>query len=309
MLTGDGVIDGERVIAQATLDTLWTPVMGPEKHVRTRRGEDIGGYAMGWRVDTWRGQRRVSHSGAVDGFRARVTLFPDRGVGIVTMVNIAPSQLPDFATRMLAERLLGLPRQTDLTALAAARRAEEIKASGAAPPLPRGRIARLMAKDASIAPTHPLSAFHGVYRHPAYGDVRIEPSQDGASLRIAFGTLAGRLDHWRGDSFITFSDHPDDTLDEGEIVFTADAAGAVRGFTAMIDNDIAPISFTRSGALSVRAEAPDDAQLTVSTQPANAPQFPGWLPWLTTVGVCGMAWVGLRRARNGSRTLSSGSDP
>lgn len=305
VLTGDGVIDGERVITHATLDTLWTPVDGPEKHPRTRRGEDIGGYAMGWRVDTWRGQRRVSHSGAVDGFRARVTLFPDRGVGIVTMVNIAPSQLPDFATRMLAERLLGLPRQTDLAALAAARRAEEIKASGAAPPLPRGRIARLMAKDESVSPTQPLTTFHGVYRHPAYGDVRIEPSPDGGSLRIVFGVLSGRLDHWRGDSFIAYSDRPDDTLDEGEIVFDTDPTGAVTGFTAMIDNDIAPIPFTRSGALPATAhapgDAPGDAHLMIAPQPSAPPPAPNRMLWLMTPLVLGLSWVVFRRIRKGVR--------
>lgn len=297
LLTGDGVIDGRRLISHATLETLWTPVNGPEKHVRARGGEDIGGYAMGWRVDTWRGQHRVSHAGAVDGFRARVTLFPDRGVGIVTMVNIAPSQLPDFATRMLAERLLGLPRETDLRALAAARRNEEIRDLGIDPPLPRGRIARLKAKDDAIAPTLPLAAFHGVYHHPAYGDVRIEPSADATSLRIAFGTLQGRLDHWRGDGFIAYSDRPDDTLDEGEIVFTIDPAGKVEGFTAMIDNDIAPIPFARSGALPMSARAPEVAQLTVS--PKEVPAGPSfrWALWLFASGVGGLAWMSLRRAR------------
>ncbi|MBT9446229.1 MAG: serine hydrolase [Hyphomonadaceae bacterium] len=297
VLTGGGAINGERVIAMATLDTLWTPVAGPEKRLRGRGGEDGGGYAMGWRIDTWRGQRRISHSGAVDGFRARVTLFPDRGVGIVTMVNVAPSQLPDFATRVLAERLLGLPRETDLAVLAAARRAEEIRAAGAGPPVPRGRLARLMAKDDAVAPSQPLAAFHGVYHHPAYGDVRIEPSADASSLRIAFGALKGRLDHWRADSFIAFSDRPDDTLDEGEIVFAADTAGSVSGFTAMIDNDIAPIPFVRSGALPIAVMAPASAQLTISQQRVPSHRSFRWALWLLAPGVGGLAWVGLRRAR------------
>ncbi|TPW07186.1 MAG: beta-lactamase [Alphaproteobacteria bacterium] len=235
VLTGGGAINGERVIAMATLDTLWTPVAGPEKRLRGRGGEDGGGYAMGWRIDTWRGQRRISHSGAVDGFRARVTLFPDRGVGIVTMVNVAPSQ--------------------------------------------------------------PLAAFHGVYHHPAYGDVRIEPSADASSLRIAFGALKGRLDHWRADSFIAFSDRPDDTLDEGEIVFAADTAGSVSGFTAMIDNDIAPIPFVRSGALPIAVMAPASAQLTISQQRVPSHRSFRWALWLLAPGVGGLAWVGLRRAR------------
>lgn len=263
LLAGHGVIDGRTLISPATLDTLWTPVIGPER--RPRGGDDDdGGYAMGWRVDTWRDHRRISHSGAVDGFRARVTLFPDEGIAIAVMANLGPSHLPDFATRRLAERLLDLPHKTDLAKFAAIQSGAELRALTVEAPAPRGRTARLGVRDTTIAPAQPLSALEGIYRHAAYGEVRIERTADGHSLRIVFGTLAGRLDPWRGDSFISFSDRPDDTLDEGEFVFRTDAAGAVSGLTAMIDNDIAPIPFARVGPLPAMkaAVAPDEAQLT-----------------------------------------------
>jgi CubicO group peptidase (beta-lactamase class C family) len=291
LLAGDGVIEGRRILSSATLQALWTPVVDP------RDRDPDGGYAMGWRVDAWRGQRRISHSGAVDGFRARVTVFPERGVAIAVMASLGPTQFPDFATRMIAERVLDLPRMSDLAAIAASRRDSEARAAGAEAPPPRGRLQRLGARDASVAAAIPVSAVHGVYAHPAYGDIRIEPSTDGAGLRIAFGTLAGRLDRWRGDSYIAFSDWPDDTLDEGEIRFAAAASGEVTGLTAMIDNDIAPIAFVRTGPLPV---AQPRAELTAlpTEDPALQPSAPGLIIVLACcVGVAGLVGWRLAAAR------------
>jgi CubicO group peptidase (beta-lactamase class C family) len=249
MLTSGGTIEGQAFISPQMLDTLWTPVNSAAANAAA--DEDGGsGYALGWRVGTWRGLRRVAHGGAVDGFRARVTVFPEQRVGIAVMANLGPTQLPDLATRMLAERVLGLSRTTDLTAYAQARRESEAQALLVEEPfVPPGRVQRLQARDPSVAPSLPLESYYGVYTHPAYGDIRIEPAPDHAGLRIIFGTLGGHLDHWRGDSFIAYSDWPDDTLDEGEFVFQTAATGAVTGFTAMIDNDIAPVPFAYQGAL------------------------------------------------------------
>jgi hypothetical protein len=263
MLTGNGAIEGRAIVRPETLNSLWRPASGLDTQ-NPRRGlpEDAGGYAMGWRVDEWRGHRRISHSGAIDGFRARVTIIPEHKLGIAIMVNLAPSQLPDFASRVVAEHFLGMVRQTDLAALAAARREAEIRALGQPAPLPRGRTMRMGDYDTAVAPTRPLAEFYGVYAHAAYGDLRIEPAADGAGLRITFGPLAGRLDHWRADGFVAFSDLPDDTLDESEILFRAAPDGSVAGFSAMIDNDIAPIYFPRISDLPVQPIAPTQATMT-----------------------------------------------
>ncbi|MFZ4121659.1 MAG: serine hydrolase [Caulobacterales bacterium] len=251
LLTNGGAIDGRRILEEDRLEALFTPTAyaQPRRRGRSTSAEPDSGYAMGWRVDTWRDLRRVSHTGAIDGFRARVTLYPDQGVGVAVMVNLGPSQMPDFATRVLSERVLGLSRTTDLLALAASRDRDEAAALAAPPPVPRGRIARLGEADPTIPPSVALATLTGVYHHPAYGDILIEPATTGQGLRMRFGTLTGYLRHWRGNGYVAFSDLPDDTLNEGELLFVTDATGAVGGFTAMIDNDIAPVGFIRTGPL------------------------------------------------------------
>jgi CubicO group peptidase (beta-lactamase class C family) len=290
--TQGGAFAGKRLMSEATFNRLWAPIGGADDVAGPRSGDnDKSRYAMGWRVDEWRGQRRISHGGAVDGFRTRVVLFPDRGVGIAVMANLGPSQLPEFAARVIAERMLGLPRATDLTALAAGRREAEVKALSEPPELPKGRLDRIGAKDTSVPPSRTLAEFHGVYRHPAYGDIEIRPSADGTGLRMVFGILAGRLDPWRGDSFIAFSDRPDDTLDESEIVFRNGSVGEVTGFTAMIDNDIAPIPFTRIGALPPPPKpAPAEAKLT--GKPSGSPYNPA----LAALGALGLSLMALAGA-------------
>ena len=253
-LTGGGAVEGRALVAPETLTQVFTPV-----------GDDGEGYGLGWRVDAWRGLRRISHAGAVDGFRARVTVFPDRGVGIAVMANLGPTPMTDFATRVLAERVLGLEAQTDLVGLAAGRRQAEAAALGADRPLPRGRIERLGARDPAFGPRLRFEAYAGRYTHPAYGDIMIAAAPDGSGLTIQFGILDGRLSPWRGESFIAASTYPDDTLDESEITFASNADGAVRGFTAMIDNDIAPVTFTRVDEATLTAPSVADADLTVST--------------------------------------------
>ena len=271
VLTGDGSIEGRQIMTPDTLRTLWRPVAGIGDRAPRDGDEDSAGYAMGWRVDVWRGLRRVSHSGAVDGFRARVTLFPDRKIGIAVMANLGPTHMPDLATRVIAERLLDLPRKTDLATFAAERRSAEVAAMGREAPPPRGRVARLGDRDDLVAATVPPASLFGVYAHPAYGEIRIEPAPNADGLRIVFGSLKGRLDHWRGDSYISFSDWPDDTLDEGEFRFVRDSAGETTGLTAMIDNDIAPIPFARIGPLPPPETARTADLLVLKDEEARPP--------------------------------------
>lgn len=298
-LTQNGAIDGRPIVPPGTLNALFSPNGGADIADDGPEPDEVRrGYAFGWRVDQWRGLRRVSHSGAIDGFRARVTLFPERGLGVAVMTNLGPSQLPDFASRMIAERLLGLDRKTSLQALAEGRRAAEAKALGEPSPIPRGRVARLAAQDLTIPPSVSLSRMAGIYTHPAYGEIRIEPSVEGSMLRITFGQLTGRLTPWRGDAFIAFSDPPDDTLDEAEIVFRFSPDTEIVGLTALLDNDIAPIAFAYAGPIPPPPAPlpPTPARTTAAAgNPLLAPQ--NFAVAIGMVALLGAAGIAARRRR------------
>lgn len=62
-------------------------------------------YALGLRVNNYRGLRQVSHGGSWAGFRAQLTRFPEQQVSIFTLCNLASSG-PGRLTNAVADILL-----------------------------------------------------------------------------------------------------------------------------------------------------------------------------------------------------------
>ena len=75
----DQALYGETLISRAMLEQAWTSAI------------DAGGkpidYGFGWRLDEYRGHRRVFHGGSWVGFRALFARYPDDGLSIVMLSN------------------------------------------------------------------------------------------------------------------------------------------------------------------------------------------------------------------------------
>jgi hypothetical protein len=72
-------------------------------------------YGLGVGVGTWRGVRRLSHTGATGGYRAALFRFPDQDVAVALLCNGGGADPGALATRV-AERVLGTalaPAETD----------------------------------------------------------------------------------------------------------------------------------------------------------------------------------------------------
>jgi len=65
-------------------------------------------YAMGWRVQSYRGLRDVWHGGQCCGMTAGVSFLPDEGVGVVVLTNAAGHPLWRMLPFIVYDRLLGL---------------------------------------------------------------------------------------------------------------------------------------------------------------------------------------------------------
>ncbi len=68
------------------------------------------GYALGWRVYDYAGNRLVFHGGAVQGYRGVIAMLPDRDFGIALLWN-SESSLPTGLLPTMLDRALGLPEQ------------------------------------------------------------------------------------------------------------------------------------------------------------------------------------------------------
>jgi CubicO group peptidase (beta-lactamase class C family) len=75
----DQALSGERLVSRETLDEAFTPAV-------LKNGESTG-YGFGWRIDEYRGMRRIHHGGSWVGFRSHITRYPDAALSIVILAN------------------------------------------------------------------------------------------------------------------------------------------------------------------------------------------------------------------------------
>jgi CubicO group peptidase (beta-lactamase class C family) len=238
-----GMLGDTRIIGAETLAQMHRPQMSEGV---SSSNPDIGdpAYGMGWRVDTYRGLKRVHHAGALDGFRASVMLFPQKRVGVVTLVNVGPSEAANLINLTLADRLLELPPRP-WAADAAKRRST----SEALDVEAKKRLQELKKRNAP--PSHPLADYVGAYDHPAYGRLTIK--QEKGRLWAHINTYRAPLEHWHYDIFRSLNDGLDDTLENDRFSFETDIHGRIASFTVGIEPRVAPIRFKR---------APDESWFT-----------------------------------------------
>jgi CubicO group peptidase (beta-lactamase class C family) len=111
-------LNHRRVPSAAALDTAWTPV-------RLNDGATYP-YGFGWGIFDQRGQLRIAHSGAWQGFKTAIARYPEsaRALTVIVLANLAEAQVSAIA--------FGIAGTLD-TALAAP---HLVTWSGAQPPAP-----------------------------------------------------------------------------------------------------------------------------------------------------------------------------
>lgn len=77
LLLDDGRYRDRAVLPPAAVDTLLAPWPRYET-----------GYAMGWGVGFWKGERILRHGGMLPGYSAFMALLPDRRMGVVVLANV-----------------------------------------------------------------------------------------------------------------------------------------------------------------------------------------------------------------------------
>jgi CubicO group peptidase (beta-lactamase class C family) len=75
--------------SQSALDTAWTPV-------RLRDGATYP-YGFGWYVLPQRSSRRIAHTGAWQGFKTVIARYPESGLTVIVLANLAEAQVGAIA--------------------------------------------------------------------------------------------------------------------------------------------------------------------------------------------------------------------
>jgi len=183
-------------------------------------------YGLGWSVDTYRGHRRVSHGGNIDGFSALVCLLPDDGIGIVALTNKNGSPLPELLARHAMDLLLesetkdwiGETAERIAKSKDMRKEAEEKKASR--------RIT-------GTVHAHEIVEYIGDYTHPGYGDLIV--FLEGENLAFTYNGITTPLEHWHYETF-NAKRAEDPAFEDTKITFRTN----VNGFVSALEIPIEP---------------------------------------------------------------------
>jgi CubicO group peptidase (beta-lactamase class C family) len=216
-----GTLEGKRIVSEAALGETQTPQM-VMRIPAIQRGlfpDTVQiSYGMGWVIHDHRGIRLVAHGGAIDGFRAQITLAPEKKLGLVVLSNLHQTSMNMALSSTLLDLLLDLPKR-DWHAL---HRATLQRLRAAAAEKEKEREAR---RKHGTRPARELAAYAGSYEHPAYGTARIELKNGALVWRWRQDETT--LTHFHYDTFTLSSDLAGDA----DVTFALNRAGAVERFT------------------------------------------------------------------------------
>lgn len=211
---------GTPLLSAANQQRMWsmiTPIdidPAPTAELRPVQPNFLG-YAEGWYVSDYAGQRLIWHTGEFPGMLSRVTLVPALNLGVVVLINQEADGVRDAITFHVLDTYLGRSATDWVAAYAKANKPEPSLAPQAPPP--------------EIQPAQPLPSYAGVYRDSWYGDVEVSVTR--TALRIRFKAsprLQGTLLPRGPDTFLARWD--DRLLDADALVqFTADPGGHING--------------------------------------------------------------------------------
>lgn len=194
-------------------------------------------YGLGWVIDTYRGKLRVAHGGNIDGFSALLTMFPNDGIGIVTLANANITGLPGIMRNHIADKLLDLPAK-DWNTEALARRAGMRKMAK------EGEQKKTATRKSGTKPSHPIGDYAGEYEHPGYGVLKIDKLPND-QLQATFNRIVTPLEHWHYDVFSGVEVEQDPTFRDMKYHFRGDLAGNIAAIEASFEPRVDPIVFRK----------------------------------------------------------------
>jgi CubicO group peptidase (beta-lactamase class C family) len=224
---GDGIFEGRRILKAATLTETHTPQMVIRLQGMTKiaypETTQIA-YGLGWFIHDHRGRLMYSHTGGLEGFRARIVLVPKDKLGLVFLMNSGVgssySSMHYVVTNALLDLLLGTEKK-DWNAYYQAG-AKKLEDQGEAASRERDRK-----RHPDTKPSRELSAYAGTYADPAYGEAKVS-LRDGA-LFLEWGRSKIKLEHFHFDTFVAREGTPDgrDALDDQTATFVLRPDGEV----------------------------------------------------------------------------------
>lgn len=216
----------QRLFSEERQRAMWSvltpmPIAKPTVPELEAAKPNFLGYGEGWQLSDYRGHKLVWHTGGWPGMVSRLTLVPERNLGVIVLTNAEVSGAFNAVTMRVLDAFLDAPR-TDWNAAYAAALA---KAKGKAD---EDWQKHQQARMPGAAPSLPLARYAGTYRDPWYGDVIVEQKGDKLLMRFSrTAQLVGEMSPWQNDTFMVRWDERWLNAD-AFVTFALDADGKIR---------------------------------------------------------------------------------
>jgi CubicO group peptidase (beta-lactamase class C family) len=234
---GKGEFNGERLLPAALIDALHVPLVYDFQPSFAELGAAY--YGLGFRCQSYRGDRLVFHGGGWPGWGALLTLVPDSGIGVAVLTNRSPSEVLGTLTWYIIDRLRG--REPIDWRERFRKQREQTLAQMAV-----DKVAREKVRHANTRPAHDLSAYVGDYDHPAYGMMSIK--EQGGALHWSWRGMSAAMIHRHYETF-ELPEAPDRLLpDRLAITFLTDRDGSIVSLSAPLEPMVKDIVFVRLAA-------------------------------------------------------------
>ena len=226
---GGGKASRKRIIAEQTLRELHTPQTAFRESPPLYDELLDPAYAMGWCVQPYRGRRRLTHTGCMDGFSASASFLPGEQIGVGVLTNVTTSPLIRLIPYYVFDCLLGL----DPVDWNRRFRAEERTKRAARPKQAR--------RCGHTRPSHALKDHTGRYDHPAYGALIVSVSK--GRLIATHNGYTRPLDHVHYDQF--------EMISRGtwpwrkRVTFRTGNDGSITALAAALQDGVGEIVFKR----------------------------------------------------------------
>ena len=190
-----------QLVSKKRQQGMWTivtpiPVNDPSVPELRPGKPNFLGYGEGWQLSDYSGNKLVWHTGGWPGMVSRLTLVPDRKIGVIVLTSQEVGAAFNAVTMQALDAMLGTPKHDWLDAYTKAVAKSKSKAD-------EDMQKHLAARDANAKPSLPLAEYAGTYRDPWYGDVAIK--NEGGKLVMRFTKtpdLVGDMEPWQHDTFV-----------------------------------------------------------------------------------------------------------
>jgi CubicO group peptidase (beta-lactamase class C family) len=235
---GKGEFNGERLLPATLVDALHAPRV----LYHTQPGfAELGAahYGLGFRCQSYRGDRLVWHGGGLVGWSARMTLVPDFGIGVAVLINRMRGEVLETLTWYVIDRLRGR-EPIDWRERFRKQREQALARIQA------NKDAREKVRHKNTRPAHALAAYAGDYDHPAYGLMSIK--EQGGALHWSWRGMFAPTIHRHYETF-ELPEVPDRLLpDRLAITFLTDREGNIVSLSAPLEPMVKDIVFVRLAA-------------------------------------------------------------